>query len=334
MKYLLEKDLPLLVLFFLLLGCYDEGRLIEITVPPTAPRLVIHSVIYPAGALQRVSPLGFKVSSTAHIFDKGADLITDAVVRLYKKDQFFGTLEYIDSLGYYPLNDSPDYNDDYRIEVSKEGFLRANAIVAVPSAIEIDTVIITPMAYFDEENYVFSEVEIRFRDAPDETNFYEVVVFVTSSFFQPSTDFWPEDFQENTGEALELVAFDRVITEESYYIPKTNINSDYPVSLLFSDNTFNGKKYSLKVYYNPPGRLYIPGDVANHRIRVYLRKVTEETFQFKTAMLEQYNHREEDILYGVGEPINVFSNVENGYGLFGAYSYDSFLLSIEGFIAQ
>jgi len=334
MKNDVFKYLLLLFLLSIVYGCYDEGRLLEISLPSREPGLVIHSLVYPSSGLERPYPLGIKVSSTAHLYDKSPVFITDAEVLLYKNGHLTERLAYVDSLGYYPFFESPDYNDGYQVEVIKEGFPPTMASTVVPSAIEIDTVIITPFAYFDEEGYVFSEVEIRFQDAPGETNFYEVVVFNTSGFYQLKTDFRPGDYQENTGEALELVAFDKVITEEPYYTSKTDINSDYPESLLFRDNTFNGQDYSLKVYFNPPGRIHTAGHIANHGARVYLRNVTEETFEFKTSMIQHYIHRQEDILYGVGEPVNVFSNIENGYGLFGAYSYDSALLLIDEVIVK
>ncbi len=119
MKLFHIKSIIILCFTGILVGCYDEGKLVEIPIAPKAPQLVIYSHIYPVEGLNRKYPLGLSVSKTSHIYDVTSDIITDAEVFLYKNDQQAETLEYVDSLGYYPISDLPAYNDYYHIEVRK-----------------------------------------------------------------------------------------------------------------------------------------------------------------------------------------------------------------------
>ncbi len=102
-----------------------------------------------------------------------------------------------------------------------------------------------------------------------------------------------------------------------------------PRFLLFNDKLINGKEHTLQIYYTPPQR-YEDGNryISKHYISIHLRNVTEDYYKFKTSMLQHLYNNEENILYGMGEPINAQSNINNGYGLFAGFNNDivSFLI--------
>jgi hypothetical protein len=93
-------------------------------------------------------------------------------------------------------------------------------------------------------------------------------------------------------------------------------------SLLFKDVNIQGKQVQLKMYYVPPqmikgGKRYI----SQHILHVYLRNVSEAYYKHQTTLIEQVDKNSENILYGQSEPMQVYSNIENGYGLFAGYNY-------------
>jgi len=74
----------------------------------------------------------------------------------------------------------------------------------------------------------------------------------------------------------------------------------------------------------PHGQLKRDGQnvLYDHYISIHLRNITEEYYKFKTTMIQNLYSKQEDILYGMGEPLNVKSNIKNGYGLFAGFNND------------
>jgi hypothetical protein len=60
--------------------------------------------------------------------------------------------------------------------------------------------------------------------------------------------------------------------------------------------------------------------VSRHLGNIQLKNVTEEYYLFKTSYLQGLYNQKENALYGMGEPMNVFTNIENGYGVFAGYN--------------
>ncbi len=47
-------------------------------------------------------------------------------------------------------------------------------------------------------------------------------------------------------------------------------------------------------------------------------------------MIQHLYENTEDVLYGMAEPLNVYSNIENGYGLFAGFNHHIVTLHIPG----
>ena len=156
-----------------------------------------------------------------------------------------------------------------------------------------------------------SELNLTFKDPANETNFYEVEV--ANSYLvnvDPLFGYYS------------LTTQDEIITSESYYPSLLNFDKDKPRYLLFKDKKINGQEHTLTFYYIPPQHEDSHRYISSHYIIVYLRSVTEEYYKFKTTMIQQKYARAEDILYGAAEPINVFTNIQNGYGIFAGFNND------------
>jgi len=231
------------------------------------------------------------------------------------------TLQYIPEKESYlitkTINDFPVAGNTYSIQIQKSGYEAVSASTSIPSKIKITDAVVTPVAYFDENGLVHSEIAITFEDPVEEMNYYEVAV----------SDKTPYDY-------FELTTNDALITSESYYPTIMQFDVRKPKFLLFCDKAISGKKYTLRLYYGPPqrdnGQLYI----AFHYISIYLRNVTEDYYKYRTTKIQHLNSKKEDILYGTGEPINVISNINNGYGLFAGYNTDIVSFRLDSLIVR
>jgi hypothetical protein len=290
------------------ISCTKE---IEINIPPSKPKLVVYCTFVPFTPPQ---PKNFeiKIYATAHIFDTIKYPITDAIVRLYKNGQFH------DTLLYYPASDCytmpgmffTDVGDEYSLIVERDGFETVTANTYIPSKVEIQDVTITPIAYIDEFGGAISEVEFSFVDPADEVNYYEIAISDLAFDYEENSDFY------------ELSTSDNLITSQSYYPDLIRFDVPFPRSLLFSDSGINGQKHTLKVYYFPGRYICEISWIPQHYIAVHFRNVTKEYYDFKTTSIQQDYAKREDILYGMGEPVNVISNIENGFGIFSGFNND------------
>ena len=300
----------LLTAFLLFISCTKE---IEIEIPEQEPNLVIYSTIEP---LLFPHPKSLRVSlqQSAHISDTARYPVNDALILYYENDSLKDTLKCVDSTGIYPitkgLGDYPVQGNSYAIKVLKDGFENVTAKTTIPPKVMIKDTVVTPIAYFDEDGGVFSEVSVTFADPGNETNFYELAISdIAYSYDKPHTFY-------------RLSTYDKIITSESYYPSLLRFDLKQPRVLLFNDKEINGKEHTLNVYYIPPQRESEYRYISHHYISIHLRNVTEEYYRFKTSMLQHLYNKEEDILYGMGEPLNVISNINNGYGLFAGYNSD------------
>ncbi|MFA7136482.1 MAG: DUF4249 family protein, partial [Bacteroidales bacterium] len=90
-------------------------------------------------------------------------------------------------------------------------------------------------------------------------------------------------------------------------------------SNIFSDHLFNGKDYEFIV----ESRLR-KGDEGTNYIVVELQSITKELYYYlKSIML--YRITEQD---AYTEPISIYSNIEDGWGILGAVSSDTHYLRL------
>ena len=304
------------ILVLLLFSCTKE---IEIKIPENQHKLVVYSTIVPL-TFPKPKDLGIVLQSSKHIFDTTTSIIDDAQVLYYENMILKDTLKYVDSINTYVISESmsdyPIAGNTYSIKIIKEGYDTVTASTTIPSKVNITDTVITPIAYFDETGSVFSEIAITFTDPANETNYYELAVSDIAFSYNTPSDFY------------ELSTNDKIITSESYYPSLMRFDVNKPKYLLFTDKEINGKEHTLNVYYTPPQRESDKRYISAHYISIHLRNVTEEYYRFKTTMIQQLYSRQEDILYGMGEPLNVKSNIKNGYGLFAGFNNDIVSLHI------
>ncbi len=298
------------MLVLISISCTKE---IEIFIPDQKPSLVVYSTIVPL-TFPQPKYLSISLQSSTNIFDTNTNIIDDALILYYENDELKKTLQYSDRTKTYPiltdLSDYPIAGNKYSIQILKEGYETVTASTIIPSKVRITDTVLTPIAYFDETGSVYSEISITFSDPGDEINYYEIGVSDIAFTYDDSHNFY------------ELSTYDKLITSESYYPSLIRFDVDRPKYLLFTDKEINGMEHTLNVYYVPPQWESENRYISSHYISIHLRNVTEDYYKFKTTMIQHLYSKQQDILYGMGEPLNVISNIENGFGLFAGFNND------------
>jgi len=296
---------------------------IEIEIPEKEKKLVLYSTIVPF-TFPQPKHNGFNISETRQIFDTTKSNVKDAIIFLYIDDVITDTIYYSEEGNNYPmkLEHYPKPGENFRIEVERVNFPQLIAETSIPSKVSITDCELIPFAFLNEEGRPVSEVSLSFTDPANEINYYEIAIS-------------PANFNyENDENFKRLTTNDRIITSESYYPDAIRFDVPNPKFLLFNDSEINGKEHTLKIYYNASFKRSETNYIPHHYITVHFRSVSREYYYFKTSLIKQSYNKREDILYGIGEPVEVYTNIINGFGVFAGFNNDFAHFKIDSIIVN
>ncbi len=291
----------LLVTAMLFSGCVkilnDELKTKEV-------KMVLNAAISPD------SMFTVNVSKTISIFDdessENLPFIDSAKVQLFENGNYLFDLQNIGAGYYVDLLFYPRAGKEYRVNVSYDKFKPIEGKTTIP--------VVTPILNFDTlsnkntDEYGGQHIqligEITYQDTPDKSNYYQLSCKV--SYLDANNN---------------IYTYDQAIwpTEENDRFFDGYNNG----SLLWSDKITNGKEVSFKFVYYDTYEYQKKSNRAEESARF--------VFYFKSISKEYYTYlKSMDVYFETGggdnpfsEPVVIYSNVENGYGIIGGYSQDT-----------
>jgi len=284
MRYFLN----VLALFTVLISFQSCRKVIEIDLTPTDSKVVVNSFFTDN------SQMKVHLSKSIGILENIIPECTDATVIIRKNDIIIDTM-YLES-GYYYSHILAKKNTDYALEIIVPGMETVFCEDIIPEKTVLQSYVLTQSVMIDEDGFVINELQLNFRDFAG-PNFYEVELEAETMITGYKMGLW---FMKNS---------DPIITSTGLldYDPKT---------LIFSDKMFDGKSCSVKVYYA------IQSGEPDYRLKVIFRSVSESYFRYKERQFAYLFSLDSDIFSGMSEPINLYSNITGGYGIFAGYSSD------------
>lgn len=158
----------------------------------------------------------------------------------------------------------------------------------------------------------------------DEIGYYELEVYLKIENGYSSTD---EFFK-----TLWLRSTTNLITSEDYYPTSTTIDKSYPATLPFkvkgdTANILIDFFYSVGFEANSEGTKSYA-----HDLKINLKKINKAYYKYLTAYYLQNSTISGDIIYGASQPVFIEGNIENAYGIFAGYSYNSQIIHLEEYI--
>ena len=291
----MKNLLPLLLIFsaLTLSNCTKE---IEFDAQDIAPRIVVNSLftndsIWAAHISRSVGVLETTSYTTindanVNIFDANANLVT--------------TLTHQGN-GLYtsPTGLTPQANQSYTIEASASGYESVNASNSIPSAVpiyQLDTVTST-----NSDGETILEATITFQDPPNISNYYMLEVYVTGT--------WINEEEQDTIEIREplQISCDDINVETVNRFNFGGFENTY-LYLMVKDQNFDGENYSLTfsvINYAELKDMDLFGEIR-------LVNTSEEYFNY----LKSFNMYQRTINNPFATPVQVYSNVNNGMGIF------------------
>ncbi|MCG8574737.1 MAG: DUF4249 domain-containing protein [Flavobacteriales bacterium] len=185
----------------------------------------------------------------------------------------------------------PTIGDTYGISVTNEGFDDVTATSETPdivSFVSIDTVRKNEQLEFD----------IQFTDNGDQANYYALSI-ITMGFYED--EFGDTVFYEYPN----TCSSDIIVQNGSGNVDGAICSTE----LFFNDKTFNGTNYTFTA------QSYIPEDI-EAKVVVKIKSLSEDLYKYKISYSKYINVQGSVF----AEPVQVYSNIENGFGIFGGYS--------------
>ena len=305
------KKILIFLCSILLFSCQEQ--VVELDIPGHTPFLVVN------GILETDTIMYLHVSNSVGSFQQGEiNSISDADVLLYENNNLIGemTVDYNNQDSIYILEDSgfwwganqikpiyyysydalPHAGSTYSVEVSHPDFETAYSQTTVPNEIELAELEIIDNS--DQSEAYSSTLNLSFFDDPNTNNYYRISLFRNTQYEDDSGGLVRKEYP------LELFSndpsFSQGIPWDGYSFSGRRV--------FFSDDLFNGTQKEISFDFD-----YKIDYETKDTILLQLTSFSEEAFNYYNSM-ENNNDR---FFSDIGtEPVPIFTNVENGAGVF------------------
>ncbi|MBO7482157.1 MAG: DUF4249 family protein [Bacteroidales bacterium] len=288
----MKNFVPYILIVAILAAGLSSCRKVVTDKFPDYPQKITVNSIAKAG-----EPLLVNVSLTGNVNDASLPLIDDADVFLYVNGCFAETLEYEGS-GYYSSTVVANENDSLECIVAYNGdTARCHCIVPlkeVPLGFEY-----IENAGVDDWGEVLPALSTTISNNENIRKYYEIQIFTIENY----------SVNENsTCGVMMMDITDPIIKKEGLPLP------------LFSNEKASGQNFSVLLKFLPGCQSWSNGKLDIRPLIVHFRTVDENYYKF-TRM--HYLYTEGRYSEGIiDNPVmfNAYSNVENGLGVFAAYT--------------
>ena len=291
----MKKLLLSLVVSLIYISC---EKIIPFEGDVTIPKLVINSIF------ESDSTFKVHVSTSRSVIDTVSfQNIEDAIVTI-KDDNgsIIETLNYVEN-GFYVGQTFPQENQTYNLEVTHPNYANVTSSDSLPSPITINS--IDTSTIVDPINGDRLQITLDFEDPESAQNYYLIETYSVNEYLVIKNS-------DTTEYELDTIKQIMILTDEVFQ----NGNSPFRQQGLFNDLLFNGQNKALELEI--PYENYI-GIEAGYEwsyktlsVRVYLHNISKSYYYYRTS-LELYQSASDNPF---AQPVQVYSNIENGFGVF------------------
>jgi len=298
---------------------YSCSEPIDINIDDAQKKIVLNSLISTDSTIK----LNLTKSIGVLDVDKDFKFISTATVKLFENNIFKEEMQF-DTLGYYTSSIYPKIGNTYKVTVKYSPLQSVSATTSIEDVVPISN--ISNEAFFDErvETWYDSDteepfdttiqslnniqVEMSFNDPAETENYY----LLTFSALMPEYKSYPPYYEPVfVGYKMTSVDYDTQNMSWENYFSMNNF-SGYAIS----DELFNGSSKTIKAELYMGGNYGMPNAVRVDTVFVNLHSINKEFYQF----IISYSKYDDVEGNPFAEPVNIKSNVENGFGFFSGYS--------------
>jgi hypothetical protein len=235
-------------------------------------------------------PVKLFTFKTSPVLDDTTFFADDLDVEIYKNENLAwsgsGT-----GHGEYPIPVYAEAGAKFKIIMKDKNGLTISAEDSIPHHVFIDNATYLFPVY-GEGGSKFGKVSLSFQDNPNAKNFYEIVILNKDS---------------SINQTFNITSF--VITLDNENDPNS------PGTILFTDELFNGQQLDLNIFvnsYNTP--------------IIVLKNVSRNNYEYRKSLEAHFFNQNVDRenIYELfkGDPVELYTNVTNGLGIFAGFTQD------------
>ena len=298
MKKILATVSVVLLLFVIVF--YSCTKEVNIEIPKIEKKAIIYGLI---GNNEQIKIWYAKSYGILDCVANNETSNDSAEISLFVNDNFIEKLSFNEYF-YFSPNYLPKPNDNIDIIVTTDDYDTLTAHTLVPEPVMINYVQFEDSSFIDEEGYYYSQATISFNDIPDQENYYEIYFCVLCY----------TDTTEVFSNVYGYSSLNPIIINE-------NILDYEPKSIVFSDTLFNGDMAEITLSFDRPcSYVYGQSSVCEFDLIIYFSNITEEYYLYRKNLYKHSFSQHTIFWYGAIEPIQMYSNVNGGYGVFAGYS--------------
>lgn len=275
-----------LICSLLFLGCQT---VVDIDIPVSARKLVINSINNPDSTWRAT------ITLSRHILDESPFIVpTNAFVTVIDpiNNAVVDQLQFSSTSGAYLGLFKPEVDKEYMLRVIVPGYETVEAVGSIPVQVPITKIEIDSSSVYNDPSGL-SSVKIHFSDPPSKKNFYKL------SF--ESHHYWVYN-QDTIWNSYDVY----------FEVDDPTLKSNFTNGNLFvADTFFEGKNHTLSVkiphYFNSGN---------TQSLSVKLLSLSEDYFRYATTLNLQQSTSGDPF----SQPVQVYTNIRNGLGIFGGYN--------------
>lgn len=297
-----------LIVTFLILSTGCE-TIVRVDLPPHESQLVTNGFFTPDSLWQ------VRLSNTVSFTDLAKpSAVNDAVVEIWTNNQKLTTLEPIGDGRYLSTSKPPASSDQYSIRIQADGFKAVEGVGTMPP--EMAQANLThQLDDTDAENRIEIKFKLTLQDPSDRTNYYSLMVLqqLVANF---NGEILTYPFHQTT-----FKTNDPVLRDGDFF----DTEPIYLDQATFDDNLINGRSYELDFALDLFQQNTTEISSYKHTFNVVLLEMSEDMFTFRQTA-ERQREAENDPF---SEPVQVYSNMSNGFGIFAGYRAQVFPVTVE-----
>jgi hypothetical protein len=299
------KKITALLVTIIFASCERD---IIVDVPPQPVRLVVNGII------RTNTNFRVTVGKTAGILDvsnPSTYKVTNAFVQLYENNVLKDTLVYDSAANAYLVkrNTRPVGGRTYLLQASATGFTTATAETVTPNVTAIQSITKRENARKDANGNYLDEVKITFTDDGSTANYYLIKVKRPQSFSSTGAT-------EYSG--INCMRSGDIDIEKRNNGDPTDFENCISQEFFMTDKNFNGRTKEILLFIEH-------GDI-EPVLHPYTNKYFKPIVELHTITYDHYKYRKSFDAYRnaednpFAEPVLVFGNVKNGYGIFSTFN--------------
>lgn len=285
----------------ILIACEKE---VDLDLDQTESKLVVNA-LFNTDSLWKI-----ELSKSKFVLDTSdLQVVTDAIVFIEDEEENRVLLSHRGDGIYQNSSQSPEVGKTYQLEVVHVELEDVTATSSLPANIDILDLKFGNEVLVNEETS--TELLITFNDDPTTDDHYMV---------QINSDFWNYTYNKD----WEII--DSSLIQYPIYFNSNNSSVSSSAgggkgpegqsALSFSDDLFNGETFTLDVLVNS---FYINPLFGGTQLYVSISRISEEYYNYQTSY-QRYLQSQGNPF---AQPVQVYTNIEHGLGVFAGYSTSS-----------